>query len=62
MSRTAGQLRVALEKARTAPVFAFGDVTEAEARADRAAAIADLTARLVQREAEESGSWNGIGD
>jgi hypothetical protein len=59
MSRTALQLRVALENARTNPVVGFGDISEAEARADRKAAIDDLTAQLAQREAEEAGSWNG---
>lgn len=57
MSCTARQLRVALENARTTPIIAFPGVSEAEARADRADAIADLAAQLSQREAEEAGSW-----
>ncbi|RSN05955.1 hypothetical protein DMC63_37730 [Streptomyces sp. WAC 05977] len=63
MSRTASQLRAALENARTDPIDALAlGISESEARGDRAAAIADLEARLAEREAEEAGSWNGIAE
>ncbi|MFI5615005.1 hypothetical protein [Amycolatopsis sp. NPDC051903] len=59
MPRTAQQLRATIAAARSMPMFAFGDITEAEARADRDAAIADLETELAQRESEEAGSWLG---
>lgn len=58
MSRTAHQLRSALKNACTDPIVTGHGISESEARADRAAAIADLETQLAQREAEEAGSWN----
>lgn len=59
MSDTARALRSKLAAARSATVVAFGDITLQQAEADRAVAIAELEAQLLQRESEEAGSWLG---